>query len=119
MTPHWTSASPAITIAVTLAGGAVPLTSSHSPTGTITTAAAISRAARSSANSGSNRSSSRAVANATMNPMNIARPPIAGIGSVCTVRSFGWYTQSKRCAIRPTIGVTRNVTTAATAPMMR
>ena len=41
------------------------------------------------ANSGSKRSSRRATANAVMNPTNIASPPIAGIGFVCTVRSVG------------------------------
>ena len=71
------------------------------------------------ANSESKRSSRRATAKATMNPANIARPPIAGIGVVCTVRSLGWYSQPRHLARRPTSGVATSVTTAATAPMMR
>ena len=42
------------------------------------------------ANNESKRSSRRATAKATMKPANMARPPIAGIGVVCTVRSLGW-----------------------------
>ena len=50
----------------------------------------IPRGSELRANSWSKRSSSRAVANAAMKPTNIAIPPTAGIGLVCTVRSFGW-----------------------------
>ena len=71
------------------------------------------------ANSGSKTSSAQAVISATTNPMNIARPPTSGSGSVCTVRSFGRYTQPNRRATRPTTGVTPNVTTAARPPTIR
>ena len=81
---------PASTMAVTLAGGEAPLMSSYRPTATMIVAARmIPRGSELRAKSWSNVSSSRDTANATMNPTNIASPPIAGIGSVCTVRSFG------------------------------
>ena len=42
-----------------------------------------------------------------------------GVAMVCTVRSFGRYTQPTRLANRLTSGVTAKVTTAATAPTSR
>ena len=79
-----------MTVPVTLAGGDSPLMSSHSPTNMMIAAASRTpcgselRAKRLSKSS-----SERATTSATTKPKNIARPPMSGIGDVCTVRSFG------------------------------
>ena len=105
---------------MTFAGADNPLMSSNRPTAMMITAAStIPRGSELRANSGSNVSISRATAKATRNPTNIASPPTAGIGRVCTVRSFGSYIQCRHVASRRTSGVTANVTRQATAPTIR
>ena len=90
LTPNQTRASPAMTVPVTLAGAESPLMSSHSPTTTMIAAASSTPCGSElRANSASKRSRRRATTSATTKPMNIARPPMAGIGDVCTVRSLG------------------------------
>ena len=86
----------------------------------ITAASTMPRGSELRAKSGSNVSISRATAKATRNPTNIASPPIAGIGWVCTVRSLGSYSQCRHRASRPTSGVSeRTSPRTATAPTIR
>ena len=89
-TPNQTRARPAITVPVTLAGAEMPRMSSARPRATMMAAAMRTPCGSElRANSESKRSSRRATTIATMRPMNIASPPMAGIGLVCTVRSLG------------------------------
>ncbi len=105
---------------VTLAGADSPLTSSNRPTAMMIVAASTTPAGSElRANSGSKRSSSRAVSEGGEEADVHRHPPIAGIGSVCTVRSLGSYSHPRHRANQLTNGVTMNVVTPATAPMRR
>ncbi len=119
-TPNQTSARPASTVPVTLAGAEISLMSSMNPTAKITSAASSTpNGSELLSKTTSNDPISQAVASAATNPTNIANPPTSGSGVWWTVRSLGRYTQPCRFANRMTIGVATNVTTAATAPISR
>ena len=63
----------------------------------------------------SKRPSSVDTPSATAKPMNIASPPRAGIGAVCTVRSLGSYTSPTLRQNLRTSGTVAAVTPKATA----
>ena len=79
------------TCAVNFASALMPRRSSIAPSPTIRVQVTIAASGtglprRTSAKNGS----TNAMPIATMNPAYIARPPIVGVGTACTVRSFGW-----------------------------
>jgi len=70
-----------------------------------------------SVNTSRNESVREATPRAATSPMSIANPPACGIGTVCTLRSFGGATQPRATDSAATSGVAMNVTPAATRPM--